>query len=160
VGHADPRTTRRYDRARHNLTAVASLLAAVAFFDYRTLTGQTTLGTPGQPTPAYDRISAVVGQAPDVRLIPALLGLAGIALLSRSAAISNRAYRTAAALAALLNLLFTKRPPARGWARVGQWPFAPGGKPSSTRSVTNLASSYPTAASVDYARGSSIRLAS
>lgn len=87
------------------LTAVALLLAAVVLVDFRTLTGQTTLGTPGQPTPAYERISSVVGQAPDVRLIPALLGLAGVAFLSRSAAVSKRARWTAAALAVLLTLL-------------------------------------------------------
>jgi len=87
------------------LTAVALLLAAVVLVDFRTLTGQTMLGTPGQPTPAYERISSVVGQAPEVRLIPALLGLAGVAFLSRSAAVSKRARWTAAALAVLLTLL-------------------------------------------------------
>jgi len=73
------------------LTAVALLLAAVVWVDFRTLTGQTRLETPAQPTPAYDRITAVVGQAPEVRLVPALLGLAGVAFLSRSAAVSKRA---------------------------------------------------------------------
>lgn len=87
------------------LTAVALLLAAVVLVDFRTLIGQTRLGTPGQPTPAYDRIYAVVGQAPEVRLIPALLGLAAVAFLSRSAAVSKRARWTAAALAVLLTLL-------------------------------------------------------
>ncbi len=87
------------------LTAVALLLAAVVWVDFRTLTGQPTLGTFGQPTPTYDRISAVVGQAPELRLIPALLGLAAVAFLSRSTAVSKRARLTAAALAVLLTLL-------------------------------------------------------
>jgi len=87
------------------LTAVALLLAAVVLVEFRTLTGQTRLEIPAQPPSAYERISAVVGQAPEVRLIPALLGLAGVALISRGAAVSKRARWTAAALAVLLTLL-------------------------------------------------------
>ncbi len=71
------------------LTAVALLLAAVVLVDFRTLTGQTTLGTPGQPPPAYERISAVVGQGPEVRLIPALLGLAAVAFFPEPAGASR-----------------------------------------------------------------------